>query len=63
MSAAKRRRRQMTGGNKHLARICGKSVKGGRPIYRRRALVDVGAAIARERAKAQMEAKRKAKKK
>ena len=33
MGAAKRRRRQLAMGNKHLARICGKHIKGGRPIY------------------------------
>ena len=36
VSAASRRRRQHAMGHRHLARICGGSVVGGRPIYKRR---------------------------
>lgn len=49
MSAARRRRRQFAIGFRHLARICGKNVKGGRPIYAGRATRSVHEAIARER--------------
>lgn len=50
MGAAKRRRRQFAIGFSNLARICGGSVKGGRPIYRRANLGSVAEAIERERA-------------
>lgn len=62
MSAASRRRRQHAIGFRHLALICGKSVNGGRPIYRRRALTSVAEAIQRERefARRQAQIKRKA---
>lgn len=64
MSAASRRRRQHANGFSHLARICGKSFTGGRPIYRRIGVgMSVQEAIARERAQAMAEQRRKAKKK
>lgn len=62
MSAAKRRRRQAKMGYTHLAKICGKSVRGGRPIYKAKGQTSVAEAIARERAFAAREAARKAKK-
>lgn len=49
MSAASRRRRQWANGFAGLALICGKSIKGGRPLYRRRAHGSIGESIARER--------------
>jgi len=53
MGAAKRRRRQLAMGNKHLARICGKHVRGGRPIYARHSkefyAAKLAASIAKER--------------
>ena len=63
MSAAKRRRRQMSRGYTHLARLCGKHIKGGRPIYRRRSTGTVAEAIARERAAAVAEQRRRKAKK
>lgn len=62
MSALGRRQRQWAHGHRHLAKICGKAVKGGRPIYRRRRLISVAEAIANERAKAAAEAARRARK-
>lgn len=63
MSAASRRRRQFAIGFRHLARICGKSVQGGRPIYARHSLVTVHEAIEREREFARRQAQIKRKKK
>lgn len=63
MSAAKRRRRQHKIGFRHLARICGKSVVGGRPIYKATAQDSVAEAIAREREFVKRQAKIKAGKK
>lgn len=64
MSAASRRRRQWANGFGHLAKICGGSVRGGRPIYRRRSFGSVAEAIERERQQARRQAqiKRKSKK-
>lgn len=62
MGAAKRRRRQAAMGYRNLARICGKNVAGGRPIYRRTALVSISEAIERERALARKLAQIKRKK-
>ena len=62
MGASKRRRRQFAIGFRNLARICGKSVKGGRPIYRRSALGSIAEAIERERAFARRQALIKRKK-
>lgn len=63
MSALGRRQKQWKNGHAHLAVICGHHVRGGRPIYRRAALVSVAEAIQRERMKAIAEKNRKAKKK
>jgi len=52
MGAASRRRRQMTTGYTHIARINGKHIRGGRPLYKRHHLGTVADAIARERAAA-----------
>lgn len=60
---ARRRRRQHAIGFRHLALICGKAVQGGRPLYRRRALLSVAEAIQRERAFAAKHAKMKMKRK
>lgn len=54
---AKRRRRQFANGHRHLALICGKSVKGGRPIYSAAKGGTVHDAIAREAARAERMAK------
>lgn len=62
-AAAKRRRRQFKIGHRHLARICGKHVKGGRPIYKGGTSLSVADAIQRERMQAQAEMRRKQKKK
>jgi hypothetical protein len=61
MSAASRRRKQFANGFSHLARICGKSIKGGRPIYKRRNYGSVAEAIEREREFARRQAKIKRK--
>lgn len=62
MNAAGRRCKQFANGFRHLAVICGKSYKGGRPAYKRTSNT-VAEAIARERAAAAREQQRKAKKK
>lgn len=61
VSAASRRRRQHAIGFRHLAKICGKAVVGGRPIYKRKNLGSVAEAIQRERdfARRQAQIKRK----
>jgi hypothetical protein len=61
--AAKRRRKQAANGFKHLASICGKAIKGGRPRYPSAMGLSVAQAIARERQQAAREAARKGKKK
>ena len=58
---ARRRRKQHAIGFRHLARIG--HGPNNRPIYRRTQLLSVSEAIARERAQAAAEARRKAKKK
>lgn len=63
MNANGRRCRQARNGYKHLARICGKAVKGGRPIYSGARTLTVQEAIARERRLAAQEQARKGKKK
>ena len=59
---ARRRRRQHRIGFTHIAKICGGSIAGGRPIYRHRQLLNVSDAIAAERRRAAQEQARKAKK-
>jgi hypothetical protein len=61
--AAKRRRRQFKMGFRHLAKICGGSVKGGRPIYPPQRSRSVADAIARNRMIAAREAQARTKKK
>jgi hypothetical protein len=48
-------------GYTHLALICGRNVRGGRPLYRKRKLLSVQESIQRERSKAMAEAARKRK--
>lgn len=61
-AAARRRRRWFAIGFRHLARICGGSVQGGRPLYRGASGTTVADAIERERAAARREMQRKVKK-
>jgi hypothetical protein len=63
MSHGSRRRKQFAMGHRHLAKICGKSYKGGRPIYAGKSSLSVSAAIARERDFARRQAAMKQKKK
>lgn len=63
MSAIGRRIRQALNSYRHLAKICGKNVTGGRPVYKKRTLGSIHSAIAAERAQAAAEQRRKVKKK
>lgn len=63
MGAASRRRRWFKIGFRHLARICGGSFAGGRPIYTGIHGTSLQEAIERERATARREMQLKRKKK
>lgn len=63
MNANGRRVRQANNRYRHLARICGGNVLGGRPIHASTTSGGVAEAIARERAAAARENARKSKKK
>lgn len=63
MNANGRRCRQFSNGHRHLAKICGHGVKGGRPIYRGGSSLSIAAAIERERAAARRQMQMKKPKK
>lgn len=61
MNANGRRVRQANNGNRHLAKLCGGSYKGGRRMYVSTASSSVAEAIAKARRQAAAENKRKVK--
>lgn len=63
MNANGRRVRQFNNGFRHLAKICGSSIRGGRPIYSGRTSLTVAESIQRERDSARREMQRKVTKK
>ena len=63
MNAAGRRCREFANGFSRFSKICGRAVRGGRPVYTATAGISVAQAIERERAAARRQAQIKAKKK